>query len=274
VSTNLFRGQALKRISSPEQLDRTVRATVPLQWVALIVLLAVVAATVAWSAIATVPTTVSGSGIYLPVGGLRPASTPVAGTVTASPALTVGAQVSAGQVLATVTPPVAQGTPGPPPSYAVAAPLDGVVVTAYPLSGTFENAGQILGLVEPTGRRLVVYSYVSDLQAPALHRGVEAQVNLGELGGAYGYAKGQVAAVSQYPVDPETVQSLTNNSSLVDVLKSLGPTKEVIITMTPSSTPSGIAWGRGQGPPGKLPPGLPADPKFVVGSHHPISNVI
>jgi hypothetical protein len=274
VSTALFRRKALERVSSPEQLDRVVRAALPLQWVALVALLLVVAAAVAWAVIATVPTTLSGAGIYLPVGGLHPASTPIAGTVTASPALTVGAQVSEGQVLATVTPPVAQGTPGPPPSYPVSSPLTGVVVTSYPLSGTFEGAGQVLGLVQPTDRPLVVYSYVSDQTANGLSRGTEVQVDIAGLGGAYGYAKGKVAAVSQYPVDPESVQSLTNNSSLVDVLTSLGPTKEVIVSMTPASTPSGIAWGRGQGPPGRLPPGLPADPKFIVGSHHPISNVI
>src|SRR5205823_2113958 len=53
VSTTLFRRQALERVSSPEQLDQTVRASLPLQWVALVSLLAVVAGAVAWAAIAT-----------------------------------------------------------------------------------------------------------------------------------------------------------------------------------------------------------------------------
>src|SRR5205085_7582720 len=140
--------------------------------------------------------------------------------------------------------------------------------------GTFEPADQTLGVIQPTGRPLVVYSYVSDLEAPALARGTEAQVELAGAGAAFGYAKGAVASVSQFPVDPATVKSLTANTALGDIARSLGPVREVIITLTPASTPSGIAWGRGQGPPGKLPAGLPADPKFVVGSHHPISNVI
>jgi hypothetical protein len=101
-ATDLFRGQALKRVSSPEQLDRVVRTTLPLQCPALITLLAVVAAAVAWSAIATVLTTVPTVGLYIPLGGLDPASMPVAGIVTSLPAFTVGTRVSAGQVLATV----------------------------------------------------------------------------------------------------------------------------------------------------------------------------
>ena len=274
MSTTLFRRQALERVSSPEQLDQTVRASLPLQWVALVSLLAVVAGAVAWAAIATVPTTVPAVGIYLPVGGLHAATTPAAGTITPLPALTVGNRVSAGQALATVTVPVAQGAPSPPPTYGVLAPLDGVVVNVFHLSGTYQNAGQTVGVIQPSGRPLVVYSYVSDLKAPVLHRGVAAQVTFGGASASYGYAKGVVASVSQYPVDPATVQSLTANTSLGDVARGLGPVKEVIIALTPSNTPSGLAWARGQGPPGTLPPGLPADPQFVVGSHHPIDNVI
>lgn len=275
MSTALFRRRALERVSSPEQLDQVVRAALPLQWVALIALLVVVAGAVAWSAIATVPTTVPGPGIYLPVGGLHPASTPVAGTVTSLPALSVGNQVSAGQTLATVTAPAAQGAPGAPPTYGVLAPLDGVVVNVYHLSGTYEGAGQTVGVIEPSGRPLVVYSYVDDLKAPALHRGTEAQVSFaGGIGATYGFAKGVVASVSPYPVDPATVQALTANTSLADVARGLGPIREVIVDLTPSSTPSGLAWARGQGPPGKLPAGLGIDMTFVVGSHHPISNVI
>jgi hypothetical protein len=149
-----------------------------------------------------------------------------------------------------------------------------VVVNVYHLAGTYQAAGQTVGVIQPSGRPLVAYTYVSDLQAPALHRGLAAQVTFGGTGAAYGYAKGVVASVSQYPVDPATVQSLTANTSLADVAKGLGPVKEVIVTLTPASTPSGLAWARGQGPPGQLPPGLPIDVQFVVGSHHPISNVI
>ena len=270
MSTALFRRRALERVSSPEQLDQVVRAALPLQWVALIALLVVVAGAVAWSAIATVPTTVPGPGIYLPVGGLHPASTPVAGTVTSLPALSVGNQVSAGQTLATVTAPAAQGAPGAPPTYGVLAPLDGVVVNVYHLSGTYEGAGQTVGVIEPSGRPLVVYSYVDD--CPESPETVSEDRR--EIGATYGFAKGVVASVSPYPVDPATVQALTANTSLADVARGLGPIREVIVALTPSSTPSGLAWARGQGPPGKLPAGLGIDMTFVVGSHHPISNVI
>jgi hypothetical protein len=275
VSTNLFRGQALKRISSPEQLDRVVRTALPLQWVALITLLIVVSAAVAWSAIATVLTTVPAQGFYTTVGGLHPATTPVAGILTRLPVTTVGAQVSAGQVLATVTAPVPRGTPGPPPIYDVSAPQSGVVVDVYHLSGTYQDANQDVALIQPSGRPLLVYSFVPTKNASVLRGGMSSQVTFGAgIGAAYGYAKGVVTSVSQYPVDPAIVQDLTESTSIADAVRAQGPSKEVVVALTPSPTPSGLAWARGQGPPGKLPPGLPIDVQFVVGSHHPISNVI
>jgi biotin carboxyl carrier protein len=271
----LFRGRALKRISSPEQLDLVVRATLPLQWVALITLLVVVAAAVAWAAIATVPTTVAAQGLYTPNGGLYPANTPVAGIVTRLPLTTVGAQVSAGQALATVTAPVARGAPGPTPTYDVPAPKNGVVIDTYHVSGTYVGAGQTLALIQPADQPLVVYSFVPTEKASGLIRGVPAQVTFGAgIGAAYGYTKGVVDSVSQYPVDPASAQDIAENTSIADTVKALGPSKEVIVTLTPSATPSGLAWARGQGPPGKPPPGLPISVQFVVGSHHPISNVI
>jgi hypothetical protein len=275
VSTALFRRQALERISSPEQLDRVVRAARPLQWVALIALLVVVAATVAWAAIATVPTTFAAQGFYTTVGGLHPATTPVAGILTRLPVTVVGAQVSAGQVLATVTTPVPRDTAGTPPIYNVVAPQNGVVVDVYHLSGTYQDVNQDVALIQPTGRPLVVYSFVPTEKASGLRRGVPAQVTFGAgVGAALGYAKGVVDSVSQYPVDPAIVQDLTESTSIADAVRAQGPSKEVVVTLTPSRTPSGLAWARGQGPPGRLPPGLPIDVQFVLGSHHPISNVI
>src|SRR5207302_11126876 len=63
----------------------------------------------------------------------------------------------------------------------------------------------------------------------------------GGIGATYGFAKGVVASVSPYPVDPATVQALTANTSLADVARGLGPIREVIVALTPSSTPSGLA---------------------------------
>ena len=150
-----------------------------------------------------------------------------------------------------------------------------MVVDVDDLSGTYVGAGDILGDIEPAGRPLVVYAYLSTEDASGLTPGVPAQVSFGAgIGATYGYTKGVVDSVSRYPVDPANVETIAESSSIVDEVRALGPAKQIVVRLTPASTPSGLAWGHGQGPPGRVPTGLPASVQFVVGSHHPISNVL
>ena len=65
----LFRREALDRLSTPEQLDRTLFVTTPKGWIALAALLAMAAAIVAWSVKGEVSTFVKADGILLSRGG-------------------------------------------------------------------------------------------------------------------------------------------------------------------------------------------------------------
>src|SRR5688572_20643531 len=103
MSSDMFRTTALKRIASPEQLDRAVRVTLPRQWLALAVLILLVLTGVAWSTVANVPTTVSALGYYLPQGGLEEIESPIRGTVE-SVAIRPGAQAAFGRVVMTIKP--------------------------------------------------------------------------------------------------------------------------------------------------------------------------
>jgi len=271
----MFRERALQRVSSPEQLDQVVRAALPLQWVALVTLLTVVAAAVIWAAVTTVPTTLPAQGLYLPTGGLYPVETPLAGTVSGLPPLHVGARVTDGEPLATVTAPTPVDSATPPQSFEVTSPQAGTVVDVNEVFGTYLGVGQTIALVEPAGRPLVVYSYLPTEKASGLAPGVTAEVTFGAgIGATFGYAKGQVLSVSRYPVDLAHVTALTENTSVVNEVATLGPAKEVIVGLETSAAPSGLVWASGHGPPGKVPPGTPVSVKFVVGAHHPISDVL
>ena len=65
----LFRKEALDRLSTPEQLDRTLYVTTPKGWIALAALLAMAAAIVVWSVKGEVSTFVKADGILLSRGG-------------------------------------------------------------------------------------------------------------------------------------------------------------------------------------------------------------
>ena len=99
----LFRQAALKRLSTPEQLDRALRVTTPKGWVALLALLAMAAAIGVWSVKGEVSTFVKADGILLSRGGtVVDAVSSGIGTLTGVvPA--VGEVVREGAVVAEVT---------------------------------------------------------------------------------------------------------------------------------------------------------------------------
>ena len=66
MQESLFREEAMDKMSSPDELDRLMRATDPKGGLALIALLTLVAATIVWGVFGSVPVQVSGDkGILL-----------------------------------------------------------------------------------------------------------------------------------------------------------------------------------------------------------------
>jgi hypothetical protein len=272
MSLGMFRTQALKRVSSPEQLDRVVRAALPLQWVALAALLLVVGTVVIWSVVATVPTTVSAQGIYVPVGGLRVADTTTSGIVTNLASLSVGAHVEAGEVLGTIT----SGEGASASSTPIVSPATGTLIEVNDVTGSYVDPGQNVATIEPSGKPLVVYAYLPAEVASTLVRGVPANVTFGAgIGATFGYVKGVVASVSRYPVSAEHLDAVLGDTGLAAQVLKLGAVKEVVVALVPSAaTPSRLTWASGAGPPAAVPPGVPASLQFIVGSHRPINDVI
>jgi len=263
-----FRHKALQKMSSPEQLDQLLKVTVPRRWIGLTGLLIVIAGVVAWSATASVPTTLSGPGFLLPQGGLRQVQATASGTISGI-TVGIGDHVVAGEPIGEII--TSAGSP-----VSVLAPETGVITEADTVKNAYVQAGDRLALVQPVGFPLVIYSYVPTDVAAGLRPGVPVHVSFGAgIGQVYGYAEGTVTSVSQFPATEERLNFILQDSSVVDSVRKLGPTNEVQIVMSQSAkTPSGLVWGSGDGPPGPLPAGLPATVTFVVGQHHPIDNVL
>ncbi len=270
----MFRRSALRRVSSPEQLDAVVRVALPRQWLAVAALLAVVAAAIVWACVATIPTTLSGPGYLLPQGGQQEISAPVTGTLSAL-SVQVGEHVVRGEVIGTVTSAAAVGGARPAPVNVIAPAAAGVITEVDDVSGAYVTAGQFIALVEPAGWPLVVYTYLPAAEAAGLPAGIQARVTFsGGIGSVFGYAEGTVESVSSYPVSQQHLSLVLSAGALVNAVEAQGPSDEIVVQLNLSATtPSGIEWGSGQGPPGPLSPGLPATVELILGSHHPISDV-
>lgn len=103
-NSKIFRKVALERMSSPEQLDQLLRVTTPKTWLALLALIAVLGAAVAWGYFGELTTRVSGQGVLIRSGGVRnvvPLGTGQVLDITVN----VGDLVKVGQVVGTVAQP-------------------------------------------------------------------------------------------------------------------------------------------------------------------------
>ena len=56
---NLYRKSVLERLASVDQLDKTIVITSPLSWIALLSVTVVIALTLYWSVVGTLPSTVT-----------------------------------------------------------------------------------------------------------------------------------------------------------------------------------------------------------------------
>lgn len=68
---DLFRQNALDRLATPEELDRTLKVTSPRAWLVAAALVVIVVSAVAWSFLGVIPRKVQGEGILLKAGGIQ-----------------------------------------------------------------------------------------------------------------------------------------------------------------------------------------------------------
>lgn len=62
---DLYRKASLERMSNPEQLDKMVKISSPLSWLALLAVVALITVTVVWSIIGKLPTTMQANGVIV-----------------------------------------------------------------------------------------------------------------------------------------------------------------------------------------------------------------
>ena len=260
----LFRQQALDRIGSPDEFDRLVRVTSPRYWIGLSGLLVVVVAAVLWAFLSTIPTTESGSGFLLPEGGLRPVQAPTSGELS-SFGIEQNDHVVFGEQLGSIT--IARGARVP-----IRATATGIVTEISGQQGARVNVGDQLALLRPIGWPEVVYAYLPTVSVSDVEPGVKARVRFaGDIGATYGDALGTVQSVARFPTTPQRLRSVLHGAATAAAMRV--PTSEVVIALDQSATtPSGLMWASGKGPPA-VSLGLPATVQLIVASRHPIEDV-
>lgn len=251
--------------SRPPQLDpaedvaaRTPVMTRPLV-IALIAVVAVAVAGVVWAVFGRAPDTVQGRGIILPVGGYGTVASPGAGVVE-SVAVSPGAQVTAGRVIAGVR--TGGGTVTP-----VATPVTGRVVDVLVVPGSRVDRRQAIALVSPEARRADVHALLPLAESAAVQPGMRALVAPEGIRSAdYGAIEGVVTAIS--PSATGTVRLRTISGQNPWVMRHLvgnGPVAEATIELQGDRrTASGVRWTIGSGPDAQLQSGQLASVSVTI----------
>jgi hypothetical protein len=270
MARQIFRKEALERLSSPEQLDQLMQVTNPRAWIALAAVGLLLLTTAVWGVFGTIPTTVDAPGVLVRRKGIQPLLAPTAGVVTRIVVVS-GDGVDPGQELLRLAP----SGPGTPEE-SVGSPFAARVLQRSVREGDKVAKGDTLmlleSLAEPLQARLFVpISEGYKVQAGMPVRVWPAQVERSE----YGYLVGQVRGTAKFPISQEEAKRIVQSDELARQLTGAGPSLQVFVDLTPDpGNQSGYRWSSSQGAPVQLYSGTPCQARVILGEQRPIQLVL
>jgi HlyD family secretion protein len=158
----------------------------------------------------------------------------------------------------------------------VVSPYSGEVLELKVSPGATVTAGDPLLSIQPNVQDLQVLLYLPAEQAKEVKRGMEVKVSPSTVKPEeFGFIKGQVTYVSDFPVTPAELMRNFENEVLVKVLTSGGPVTELHIEMKRNpNTPSGYEWSSRRGPAVSISAGTLCTAQIVTRWQKPVDLVL
>ncbi|MGI8745785.1 MAG: NHLP bacteriocin system secretion protein [Bryobacteraceae bacterium] len=157
----------------------------------------------------------------------------------------------------------------------VVSPYSGQVVEIQTVAGSLVGAGAPILTLEPESDSLEIVAYVPSAKAKEVHPNMPAEIIPSSVRvEEYGFIRGKVTSVSEYPTTDAALTRTFQNSSLSQALAAGGPVNEVRIAMLSNpSTPSGFQWSSKSGAPVKITPATLCSVQIVTREEPPIDMV-
>jgi len=157
----------------------------------------------------------------------------------------------------------------------VVSPYDGEVLELKVYAGSTVGAGQPILSIQPERDSLELLTYVPAVQAKGIKYAMEVQVSPSTVKREeYGYMKGKVVYVANYPATAAAVMRNFQNESLVGSLTNSGPVTELRVVLdTDPQTISNFRWSTPAGPPVTISSGTICSVQIVTRRQRPISMV-
>lgn len=254
-----FEERALTQAGNPlEQLDLVMKRTTGQVWYGVIGLAALVLAVVIWGVVAQRTVTVSAPVVFTPESGLFPVGELASGLVVQMD-LSEGDRVRAGDIMAVVD----DAERG---NIDVTAPLDGVIVAIDTAAGRVNLQGNPMFLLAPLNQEPVGLAVVNATDLTSLEVGQEATVVIGSINPqTFGSLRAEVRDISAVPLSRARLGDILGDPAQAAIALQAGPLYEVVLEFVADpSTPTGLAWTVGEGPPSRPPLGALGSAQIVV----------
>lgn len=259
VRPQTFEERALIEAGNPlEQLDVVFKRTTGQVWFGVLGLAALVLGLVIWGVVAQRTVTVSAPVVFEPESGLFPVGE-LAGGLVVEMDLSEGDRVNAGDTMAVVAvPDIGQAE--------VVAPIDGVVVAIDTAEGRVNLQGNPMFVLAPVDEEPVGLAIVSAPDLTSLEVGQEATIVFGSINPqTFGSLRAEVREISAVPLSRARLGDILGDSAQAAAALQGGPLYEVVLELrTDPSTPTGLAWTVGEGPPSLPPLGALGSAQIVV----------
>lgn len=266
---DLYRKSSIEKLSNPEQLDRAIKITSPMSWLALLGVVLIIVATVVWAFTGTLPTTQSVAGVLVHPESVGAYHTEHSGTVTKL-LKKAGDTVVAGDALAVIK--SNDGT-----EHTVKAAADGKLTELLAEVDTAVYAGAELARFTPNVTEdQVVVCYVPLSVAVQFERDMDVLLYPSSVDSQkHGHMEGKVVYVGEYAAATTNMWYVLGADNLVaDQFLAQGPVVAVVCRIkTDAATKSGYYWTSAKGKNVTLSNGSIVTAKVVTESCAPITKL-
>ena len=240
---DLYRKSALERMSNPEQLDKVLKVTSPMSWIALIGITLIIIVTLVWSIIGTIPETITAKGVVSAVVGSNSVYTEDAGKVV-SLRVREGDEVHLGD-------PVMTYRNSSNEIVEVYSDQVGIVSDLVVKKDDEFTPGKDVVRVSPIAQdSQIVVCYVPLAKAKKLERGMQVNITLDSLdSNSYGNMVARVINIDAYATPKDGMNSVIGkDNNLESTFTKDGAVVAVACELYPSTeTVSGYYWSNAKG---------------------------
>src|SRR5882724_619958 len=155
----------------------------------------------------------------------------------------------------------------------VVTPYAGQVLELKIYPGSTVEAGQPILSIQPDAESLELVLYLPSNQAKEAKAGMEVQISPATIKREeYGFMKGEVVHVADYPATKAAIMRNFENESLLTSLTGSSAVTEVVVSLkTNPRTPSHFQWSTSQGPPVTISSGTICNVQVVTRREKPIT---